>query len=63
MKNIYRIFTTIILSGLILSCQEKEIFQEIQTDNNIGVFGDKIKGVHVKDGDYPDGNFREIGKR
>lgn len=28
----------------------------------ISIFGDKIKGVHVKDGDYPDGNFREIGK-
>ena len=43
MKELYRIFTTIILSGLILSCQEKEIFQEIQTDNSIGVYGDMIK--------------------
>ena len=28
----------------------------------VDIFGDKIKGVHVKDGDYPKGNFKEIGK-
>lgn len=28
----------------------------------VKIFGDRIKGVHVKDGDYPTGNFREIGK-
>jgi len=28
----------------------------------VDIFGDKIKGVHVKDGDYPTGSFRELGK-
>lgn len=28
----------------------------------LDIFGDKIKGVHVKDGDYPTGTFRELGK-
>ena len=28
----------------------------------VSIFCDKIKGVHVKDGDYPTGTFRELGK-
>lgn len=28
----------------------------------IDIFGDRIKGIHVKDGDYPTGSFRELGK-
>lgn len=27
----------------------------------LDIFGDKIKGVHVKDADYPTGSFRELG--
>jgi len=28
----------------------------------IDIFGDRIKGVHVKDGDYPTAPFRALGK-
>ncbi len=28
----------------------------------LDIYGDKIRGVHVKDGDYPSGNFHELGK-
>jgi sugar phosphate isomerase/epimerase len=27
----------------------------------ISIFGDKIRGVHVKDGDYPKGDFYALG--
>ncbi len=28
----------------------------------LDIYGDKIRGVHVKDGDYPSGDFHELGK-
>lgn len=28
----------------------------------IDIYGNKIRGVHVKDGDYPKGNFHELGR-
>ena len=28
----------------------------------IDIYGDKIRGTHMKDGDYPKGNFRELGR-
>lgn len=28
----------------------------------LDIYGDKIRGVHVKDGDYPKGNFHQLGE-
>lgn len=28
----------------------------------IDIYGDKVRGVHVKDGDYPKGDFHKLGK-
>ncbi len=28
----------------------------------LGIYGDKIRGIHVKDGDYPKGDFHRLGK-
>lgn len=28
----------------------------------IDIYGDKIRGTHMKDGDYPKGNFHELGR-
>lgn len=29
----------------------------------LDIYGDKIRGVHVKDGDYPNGDFHRLGKQ